>query len=184
MMTSDVMPTGGRLIVVGPARSGKSRWAEGVLSAEPAVDYVATSAVPADDPEWAQRVRIHRRRRPSHWRTVETTDLVGVLSHGTVPVLIDCLAVWLARAMDTADVWNDAPGSVDRVTGEIDRFLAALRTTGRRVVIVSNEVGAGVVPSERGTRCYRDLLGTLNAQVGAVCDEIWLCQVGVARRWR
>lgn len=176
-------PLGRRVIVVGPARSGKSRWAERSLAAEAAVDYVATSNVDADDPEWLERVRLHQERRPAHWRTRETRDIAAVLREPGAAVLVDCLAVWLARVMDEADVWSHASDALQRVDREIDELLDALTTTSRRVILVSNEVGAGVVPHGEGTRLYRDLLGTLNARVGAVCDEIWLCQVGVARRW-
>lgn len=176
---------GRRVLVVGPARSGKSHWAEERLSAERSVDYVATSEVPHDDDEWAERVRIHQARRPQHWRTIETVDLVELLERSeAAPLLVDCLAVWLARVMDAADVWSDAPGSVDRVHAVMDALVQAVSSTARRVIFVSNEVGAGLVPEGLGSRRYRDLLGTLNARVGAACDEIWLCQVGVAHRWK
>ncbi len=93
-------PAGGRrVLVLGGARSGKSTYAERLLAVEPAVDYVATSGERPDDPDWVQRVAEHRARRPATWRTLETTDIEGVLATPGPPVLVDCLALWLtARA--------------------------------------------------------------------------------------
>ncbi len=103
------MPT--RRLVTGGARSGKSSWAEQQLADRDRVDYVATSHWP-DDPDWAERVRLHRERRPASWSTIETIDLVSVLaSQDDAPVLIDCLGVWLTRVMDETGVWEQTPGA-------------------------------------------------------------------------
>jgi len=81
-----------RVLVLGGARSGKSSYAEGLLGRERSVEYVACGATPdGDDAEWAQRVALHRARRPVSWTTVETIDLVDILGSTGPPVLLDCL---------------------------------------------------------------------------------------------
>lgn len=184
---ADVTPlTRGRgsALVLGGARSGKSSWAEAQFLGREAVDYVATSEVPDDDPEWQERVALHRARRPSSWRTIETTDLAGVLRSGdTAPVMVDCLAVWLARMLDEVGAWEAADESWrDDLRVRVDDLTAAVAETTREVILVSNEVGSGVVPATASGRLYRDELGRLNAAVAAVVDEVWFCIAGIARR--
>ncbi|HEY0774549.1 MAG TPA: bifunctional adenosylcobinamide kinase/adenosylcobinamide-phosphate guanylyltransferase, partial [Nocardioidaceae bacterium] len=89
-----------RTLVIGGARSGKSREAERLLAAEPEVTYVATAYPLGTEDEWDDRVRRHRADRPAHWRTDETLDLVGLLSAPGEPLLVDCLTLWLTRVMD------------------------------------------------------------------------------------
>lgn len=176
----------GTTLVLGGARSGKSSWAESQFKDHEHVDYVATSLVPDDDPEWADRVELHRSRRPDGWRTIETLDVAPLLrDDDETPVLVDCLALWLARVLDDIDAW-EAPEEVWRPALEqrVAALVTAVQTTRREVVLVSNEVGSGVVPGTVSGRLYRDELGRLNARVAAACDELWLCVGGVARRWR
>ncbi len=176
----------GTTLVLGGARSGKSSWAESQFKDHEHVDYVATSLVPDDDPEWADRVELHRSRRPDGWRTIETLDVATLLrDDDDAPVLVDCLALWLARVLDDVDAW-EAPEEVWRPALEqrVAALVTAVQTTRREVVLVSNEVGSGVVPGTVSGRLYRDELGRLNARVAAACDELWLCVGGVARRWR
>ncbi|WP_256094425.1 bifunctional adenosylcobinamide kinase/adenosylcobinamide-phosphate guanylyltransferase [Tessaracoccus lapidicaptus] len=170
-------------LVLGGARSGKSSWAEAQLAGARDVDYVATSEVRDDDPEWAHRVALHRDRRPGSWRTVETIDLASVLDRDdAAPVLIDCAAVWLDRVLMAAGAWDDSPGWRERVEREVSRVADALRRTTREVIIVSNEVGSGVVPATPSGRLYRDELGRLNARLAEASREVWLCTAGIARR--
>ena len=99
-----------RTLILGGARSGKSVTAERLLASYGQVDYVATGAPPADtDPDWAARIRAHRKRRPATWRTQETLDVEKVLvppgaATGSLdaPVLVDCLSTWLARLMESS----------------------------------------------------------------------------------
>jgi adenosylcobinamide kinase / adenosylcobinamide-phosphate guanylyltransferase len=175
-----------RVLVLGGARSGKSATAERLLAVRDQVEYVATGAIPdAADPDWADRVRAHRQRRPAHWTTLETLDLERVLAGpGTAPVLVDCLSTWLARVMEQAGLWDGSPGAGEGIAHRVDGLLDAWRSTRRHVVAVSNEVGSGVVPGTASGVRFRDELGILNARFAAECEQVWLCTAGIARRLR
>lgn len=174
---------GGSAMVLGGARSGKSSWAEAQFLGREAVDYVATSEPRQDDPEWVERVALHRDRRPASWRTVETIDLPAVLgADEPAPVLIDCLALWLDRVLSACGAWDEAPGWRDDLEEKVAALVEAVRATRREVILVSNEVGSGIVPASASGRLYRDELGRLNARVAAAVAELWLCTAGVARR--
>jgi adenosylcobinamide kinase/adenosylcobinamide-phosphate guanylyltransferase len=177
-----------RVLVLGGARSGKSVTAERMLAGDAPVEYVACG-LPADDsdPAWAERVRLHRERRPAHWTTRETLDLESVLAGaGRVapPVLVDCLSTWLAGTMDECGLWTGAAGADKELADRVDGLLRAWRSTRRVVVAVSNEVGSGVVPGTVSGIRYRDELGRLNALIAAECEQVWLCTAGIARRLR
>jgi uroporphyrin-III C-methyltransferase/precorrin-2 dehydrogenase/sirohydrochlorin ferrochelatase len=176
---------GRRVLVLGGARSGKSAAAEGMLPGDGPVDYVATGTPPGSgDAEWDARVAEHRRRRPAHWRTVETLALAEVLAApGPAPVLVDCLTTWLARVMDDCGAWDGADGAA-ALAARTGQVLQAWRDTGRPVIAVSNEIGSGVVPGTASGRRFRDELGLLNARIAADSDEVWLCIAGIARRLR
>lgn len=170
-------------LVVGGARSGKSTWAEERLTPRGDVDYVATSLVPGDDPDWLERVRLHQDRRPGNWRTIETGDVAAVLlAEDAAPVLVDCVSVWLTRVLDEVGAWEGVDGWRPALTARVDGLMAAVRDTTREVVLVSNEVGSGVVPATPSGRLFRDELGRLNARLASECDEVWHCVVGIPRR--
>jgi adenosylcobinamide kinase/adenosylcobinamide-phosphate guanylyltransferase len=163
-----------------------------MLAGREHVDYVACG-MPADDadPSWAERVRLHQDRRPTHWTTLETLDLESVLSgadhspsrHAS-PVLVDCLSTWLAGVMDECGLWAGLDGADKELAARVDGLLHAWRSTRRVVVAVSNEVGSGVVPGTASGIRYRDELGRLNALVAADCEQVWLCTAGIPRRLR
>jgi adenosylcobinamide kinase/adenosylcobinamide-phosphate guanylyltransferase len=163
-----------RVLVTGGVRSGKSRHAEALLAAEPAVRYVAPGPV-RDDADWQARVAAHRARRPPHWTTLETGDLVAALTTEDA-VLVDCLGTWLTRLVDDAGMWDASmPDLAAYVDEQVDLALSVL---GGTVVLVSNEVGMGVVPEHRSGRVFRDLLGSVNQRFGAACDEVHLVVAG------
>lgn len=166
-----------RVLVTGGVRSGKSRHAEGLLAGEPAVTYVAPGPV-QDDADWAARVAAHRARRPASWTTLETGDLAAALATPG-PVLVDCLGTWLTRLVDDAALW-EAPAGVlaAHVEEHLDAAVDALHDHGEQVVLVTNEVGLGVVPEHRSGRLFRDLLGTVNQRFGAATDEVHLVVAG------
>jgi adenosylcobinamide kinase/adenosylcobinamide-phosphate guanylyltransferase len=181
-------PAGGRrVLVLGGARSGKSAAAESMLAEAPQVDYVATG-LPAKtgDAEWDERVREHQSRRPAGWRTLETCEVAEILAdrESAQPVLIDCLATWLARVMDDCGLWSSDPGANGRLSARTDLLVHAWEQTSRPAIAVSNEVGSGVVPATASGRKFRDELGWLNSRIAAASDEVWLCTAGIPRRLR
>ncbi|MCX5378756.1 bifunctional adenosylcobinamide kinase/adenosylcobinamide-phosphate guanylyltransferase [Streptomyces sp. NBC_00091] len=172
-----------RTLVLGGARSGKSFEAERRLAAFPEVIYVATGGTREGDAEWAQRVGLHRERRPATWRTLETCELVPLLEQAGPPLLIDCLALWLTDAMDRAGAWDDAvwaAGGRKELRERMEDLVAAVRACRRPVVLVSNEVGAGVVPATASGRRFRDELGRLNSRVAGECEHVLLVVAGQA----
>jgi adenosylcobinamide kinase/adenosylcobinamide-phosphate guanylyltransferase len=174
-----------RVLVLGGARSGKSSFAEQLLARERSVDYVACGLVPDDsDPEWADRVALHRDRRPPSWTTIDTVDLPAVLGRPGPPVLLDCLTTWLARVMDNCGVWSEHPDANTRLAAAVDEAVGAWAGSRRRVVGVSNEVGSGVVPATLSGRRFRDELGVLNARIAAASDRVWLVTAGLPQRLR
>ncbi|MGW6704890.1 bifunctional adenosylcobinamide kinase/adenosylcobinamide-phosphate guanylyltransferase [Streptomyces sp. NPDC054956] len=170
-----------RTLVLGGARSGKSYEAERRLTGFPEVVYVATGGTRDGDAEWAARVGLHRERRPSSWRTVETCELVPLLEEEGPPLLIDCLSLWLTDAMDRAGAWDDAVWAehgAKELRERTSALVAAVRATRRPVVLVSNEVGSGVVPATASGRRFRDELGRLNAEVAGECEHVLLAVAG------
>jgi adenosylcobinamide kinase/adenosylcobinamide-phosphate guanylyltransferase len=177
-----------RTLVLGGARSGKSAEAERRLAALPEVLYVATGGTRDGDADWADRVALHRERRPAGWRTLETRDLVPLLADASgPPLLIDCLGLWLTDVLDTEGAWDDEAwhnGAARRVRARADELAAAWRTTRRTAVAVSNEVGSGVVPATSSGRRFRDELGRLNATMASESDHVLLLVAGLPLRLR
>lgn len=173
----------GRVLVLGGARSGKSTWAEQQLLDREAC-YLATSFADPEDPEWMERIRLHRERRPAHWTTLETLDIAGELSKDGPPLLVDCLAVWMTRQLDAVGAWEERDGWEAALRERTAGLIDAVRASTREAILVSNEVGFGIVPATRAGRIFRDELGRLNAGVASVCDEVWLVLAGIPRRWQ
>jgi adenosylcobinamide kinase / adenosylcobinamide-phosphate guanylyltransferase len=163
-----------RVLVLGGARSGKSERAELRVAAEPAVTYVATGPSGDTDPDWATRVAAHRARRPAWWRTVETTDIAGVVAAAKGAVLIDGIGTWLAAVLDE-DGWDT--GKLD---GRITELTAAWRQANAYVVAVSDETGLGVIPETSAGRVFRDWLGRINQALAAESEEAELVVAGKA----
>jgi adenosylcobinamide kinase/adenosylcobinamide-phosphate guanylyltransferase len=179
--------SGRRVLVLGGARSGKSATAESMLASELAVDYVATGQLAgAGDAEWDRRVRDHQARRAPGWRTIESCAVAEVLTEpeASSPVLVDCLATWLAQVMDECGLWSGIPDADARLRDRTDDLVSAWEKTTRHVVAVSNEVGCGVVPPSPSGRRFRDELGWLNSRIAAASEEVWLCTAGIPRRLR
>ncbi|OMC00488.1 adenosylcobinamide kinase [Mycobacterium sp. NS-7484] len=167
-----------RTLVLGGVRSGKSVHAEGLLAGHSRVRYLAAGGPRHGDPEWAQRVRQHRARRPPEWHTVESSDVAGQLRTAQTPVLLDCLGTWLAARMDRHGCWDS--GQLVPVHDDIDEVVAAWRQCTVTAVAVSNEVGSGIVPDTASGRIFRDLLGMVNMRIAAECDDVLLMVAGVA----
>jgi len=166
-----------RLLVLGGTRSGKSAHAEQVAGSTGArVVYVATARRDADDTDFEQRIAAHRERRPGAWETVETVELVDVLrENADATVLVDDLGLWLTRRLDMTLGWTSGTADVE---ADVDRLVEAVRAHAGDVVLVSPEVGLGVVPESRSGRVFADLLGALNRRLAEVCDRAELVVAG------
>lgn len=170
-----------RTLVLGGTRSGKSGYAEDLLRDEPVVTYVATARRDPDDAEWEARIAAHVSRRPTRWVTVEPAragDLAALLvgaGSGDPPLLVDDLGAWLTGALDDIGAW-DGRGTVEHDVAEL---VEAVRRCTARLVLVSAEVGLGVVPETRSGRLFRDELGSLNASLAMACDEVLLLVAGI-----
>jgi adenosylcobinamide kinase / adenosylcobinamide-phosphate guanylyltransferase len=167
--------SGKSILVLGGARSGKSSYAESLSDdwAGPRV-YIATAQ--AFDDEMAARIKTHRNRRSDDWTTIETMfDLPGTLRDAVAEstfILIDCLTLWLTNLM-LAD--KDADQAVDAL-------LDALRSAPGTIVLVSNEVGSGIVPENALARRFRDLAGITNQRIAQAVDEVILVTAGLPMR--
>lgn len=170
-----------RTLITGGVRSGKSFHAESLVVAATDVTYVAPGPRPdADlDPDWAARVATHRDRRPEHWKTVETVDLERAIAMTDGTVLIDCLGTWVTALIGELDGWDK---TLDDWEPEfwlrVERAVQAMAAHAEDVVVVTNEVGWGVVPEHRSGRLFRDLLGKVNQRFALDCDEVLLVVAG------
>ena len=157
-------------LVLGGASSGKSAHAETLVSAMAGeAVYVATAQ--AHDAEMAARITAHRDRRGAGWATVEEPlDLAeAIFGAAGRPALVDCLTLWLSNLL-----------AADReIAAETERLLAALRESASPVVLVSNEVGLGIVPNNALARNFRDLQGGLNQAVAAAADRVVFVAAGL-----
>jgi adenosylcobinamide kinase/adenosylcobinamide-phosphate guanylyltransferase len=160
--------------LVGGARSGKSALAVRLASEwEGPVIFLATAEA-REDPELAARIARHRLERPAGWRTVEEPlDLFGELGRmpGRAFVVVDCLTLWAANALDSG--WSDE--DVERAAADT-AALAAGRAS--PTVVVSNEIGMGIVPETPLGRSFRDLLGRVNAVFADRADRACLVVAG------
>ena len=172
MVVVDLVP--GLVLVTGPSRSGKSRWAEYLVEQQSEVTYVATSAPRPKDALWLQRIVRHRERRPSHWKVVECgADLAGAMH--TIPnnqtLLIDALGGFTASHLDLdAREWFTLT----------DNLVQALRNRSQPVVMVIEETGWGVVPPTAIGGAFRDRQGELAQVLERYASASWLVVQGRA----
>jgi adenosylcobinamide kinase/adenosylcobinamide-phosphate guanylyltransferase len=164
-----------RALILGGARSGKSAFAERLASTLGGgrVLYVATALV-GDDGDLERRVRLHRERRPAGWGTLEIGDLDEVL---------DAAQSWDAVLLDSLTLWVSARhGDEEETLRVFDRFLEGAEALAAPLVLVSDEVGLGVVPESGAGRTFRDTLGLVNQRAAAAAAEVHLCVAGVGLR--
>ncbi len=187
-MGKDLINLGRLIMVTGGARSGKSTFAER-LAAEAGnnVLYVATAI--AFDDEMKERIRKHRDQRPSHWQTVEAyknldETLTPALA-GKSAVLLDCMTVMISNimleaGMDWESISVDTVREVEaNVRSEIEKLLDVVRKNDQLFIIVTNELGMGVVPPTVLGRAIRDIAGRMNQLVAKEADEVYLCVSGI-----
>jgi adenosylcobinamide kinase / adenosylcobinamide-phosphate guanylyltransferase len=179
------MVAGEIMLILGGARSGKSRLAEEkALDAGGTAAYIATAAV--YDEEMAHRVNLHQVRRPPHWITIEEErDLVGALER--VPpdartVIVDCLTLWLTNLLLDGYEQGISAEALDKleisIRFELERFCHTARRKPFQTILVANEVGCGIVPEPPLGRIFRDLAGRVNQQAAAAADCVYFVVAG------
>jgi adenosylcobinamide kinase/adenosylcobinamide-phosphate guanylyltransferase len=163
-------------LVLGGVRSGKSRYAHSLAEQHARVTFIAT-AERRDDEEMQRKIERHRAERPAHWSTIEeplqlahAIQSAGVLSDA---ILVDCLTFYAANLLEAHG--EDALA----LRHETERLCAALHTARCGVILVSNEVGSGVVPAYASGRRFRDVLGELNQGVAAAANTVVLMVAGL-----
>lgn len=169
-------------LVIGGARSGKSAYAQRLAeeSGRPVL-YVATAT--AGDEEMAERIARHRAARPTHWRTLEIPMNIGPALEATIAggevVLLDCLTMLVSNLMMDEGEGATADRLEARVVEELEALLKVCRTREAQLIVVSNEVGMGLVPPYPMGRVYRDVLGRANQWLAARSDRVVLMVAGI-----
>ncbi|HAA75830.1 TPA: bifunctional adenosylcobinamide kinase/adenosylcobinamide-phosphate guanylyltransferase [Candidatus Latescibacteria bacterium] len=166
-------------LVTGGARSGKSRHAQDLAeSVEGPRTYIATC--PALDVEMRSRIERHRNDREDRgWTTIEEeTDLIGVLNRTEGTVLIDCLTLWISNLMYHAEQ-TEASVSEDGIAQKAGLLCEAARARSGATILVTNEVGLGVVPAHASGRLFRDLAGRCNQVVAASASQVVMLVSGI-----
>jgi len=183
-------------LVLGGVRSGKSRWAQRLAQQTERVGYIAT-ALPIDA-EMQQKIRRHQQDRPAHWTVfeepIEVANVIIDHAHHFDTLLVDCLTIFVANILIAAEhepalniasqpALNIASQPALNIASQLDQRIAALlhalQTAAAPVVLVSNEVGSGVVPANPLGRNYRDALGEMNQRVAAIADNVVLMIAGL-----
>jgi len=173
------------ILVLGGARSGKSAWAEQEARASGKhVVYIATGS--AGDAEMAARIALHRQQRPAQWLTVEEPLALGAaIQQWSTPgrlVLVDCLTLWLSNLMFSAGGEFNETGPLELpecVARERAALLSALALAGDQVILVSNELGMGIVPYGALSRAFADEAGRLNQAVAQACPTVAMIIAGL-----
>ena len=166
-------------LILGGARSGKSRLAQRLAAPAGRVVYIAT-AQRNQDPEMGARIERHCASRPDSWQTIEEslalTDALERAANEADAILIDCLTIWLSNLF-----WqrrDDPPSNIEAcIREELDKIAAAARRT--HVILVSNELGSGTVPESALTRAFRDTQGFLNQWAAELADQVILTVAGL-----
>jgi adenosylcobinamide kinase/adenosylcobinamide-phosphate guanylyltransferase len=166
-------------LILGGARSGKSRLAQRLASTWQRVTYVATAEC-AGDAEMEARISRHRADRPAEWKTVEEPLSLDAAVEQAVAdadvVLVDCLTVWVSNLLYRHR--DDPPDELEmRAREQVQRLAIAARRG--RVILVSNEVGSGIVPESEVARAFRDLQGLVNQWAAEAADEVLLVVAGL-----
>lgn len=172
-----VLLAGQSALVTGGARSGKSRFAERLAGCFQEVVYLATAE--ALDQEMLRRIETHQRYRPTHWTTVEEPlSIVPRLTEAASAcdlVLLDCITLWISNLLGQER-------SDRQIEAEIEELAQWVERQPARLVLVTNEVGAGIVPANALSRRFRDLTGLANQRLAAACDHVYWLVAGIPNR--
>lgn len=155
------------ILVTGAASSGKSEWAEILATeTEKSVIYIATARMDETDPEWLAKIDKHRLRRPANWKTITApVELVEAIKNQSALscLLVDSLGTWVANLLDLdRDSWENKVIDLVKSLEEIEADL----------ILVAEETGWGIVPAYRSGRLFRERLGALVRQIGAIADRV------------
>jgi adenosylcobinamide kinase/adenosylcobinamide-phosphate guanylyltransferase len=170
------------ILITGGARSGKSRLAQELaVKAGGQVLFVATAE--AGDEEMKRRIEAHRKSRPTGWETLEITTHIGSqITKNTgkaKTVIIDCITLLINNVFQQYEE-NADPALLEKaVAAEIQELLDCIQHTKADFIIVTNEVGLGIIPGDKVSRLYRDLLGTANRMLAENVDEVCLMIAGI-----
>jgi adenosylcobinamide kinase/adenosylcobinamide-phosphate guanylyltransferase len=175
----------GRLILIlGGSRSGKSAYAQRLAQELGAEKVLFVATAEAGDEEMAQRIARHRQSRPAAWQTAEAPRHVGEVIHASLGnatgVLVDCLTLLVSNAMLSLGLAPDLVRAETVVQEEIKALLQVCQTSTATCIVVSNEVGLGLVPDTPLGRVYRDLLGQANQALAAQAQAVYLMVAGLA----
>jgi adenosylcobinamide kinase / adenosylcobinamide-phosphate guanylyltransferase len=168
-------------LILGGARSGKSSLAlQRAASSGKRVLFIATAT--ASDEEMRERIARHRAERPVEWRTLEAPIRVAAALREAPRdafVIVDCLTLWLANVLFPIDGGANVCADAAAFERERDALLSAVRQAACEAVLVSNEVGLGIVPDNAVARRFRDEQGRLNQQLAALCERVTLVVAGI-----
>ena len=171
------------MLVLGGARSGKSAYAQRLAQALGGEQVLFVATAEAGDEEMARRIARHQQARPAAWRTVEAPLAVAQTlhaSHGTARVvLVDCLSLLVSNVLMPLGDPLDLEAAEGALRQEVDRLLNLAQTSPATWIVVSNEVGLGLVPETPLGRVYRDLLGQANQTFAACAQAVYLLVAGL-----
>ncbi|MDV7022711.1 bifunctional adenosylcobinamide kinase/adenosylcobinamide-phosphate guanylyltransferase [Atlantibacter subterranea] len=175
------------ILITGGARSGKSRHGERLVQGmAERVLYIATSMI--FDDEMAERIKHHQLSRPAHWRTVEAwRDVPAVITPENDPqeaILLECITTLISNLLfdfvgDTPEESWDYVAIEAHIDAHITQLLAACAACPSPVVLVTNEVGMGIVPENRLARHFRDIAGRVNQRLAEQAEQVWLVVSGI-----
>lgn len=169
-------------LIIGGARSGKSSYAQ-ELALKSGRDVLFVATAEAGDEDMKRRIEKHRQARPATWQTLEVTNHVGSRISRNIgkakTVIIDCITLLVSNIFQQHDEDTDADIIEKGVTAEIEELVECIDGVGASFILVTNEVGLGLVPAERVSRLYRDLLGRANQRLAQHADEVILMVAGI-----
>jgi adenosylcobinamide kinase/adenosylcobinamide-phosphate guanylyltransferase len=174
------------ILITGGARSGKSHFAQELARGfEEQVLFVATAE--AGDEEMRQRIEKHKEERPADWDTLEANQCVGdrIIKRGSESgvIIVDCITLLVSNILgqycDQNGNLTDTLLVEEKITSEVASLIECMRLTDASFIIVTNEVGLGLVPASGLGRLYRDLLGKANQQLAEVADEVYFMTAGL-----
>jgi adenosylcobinamide kinase/adenosylcobinamide-phosphate guanylyltransferase len=173
------------ILLTGGARSGKSKKAQELaIKASGPVLVVATAT--AGDEEMQERIEMHRKSRPKEWKTLEVTMQVGSQIAKNIgdakTVIVDCITLLVNNIFDHFGENAESKEVEKAVTTEIEQLINCMKKSRANFIIVTNEVGLGIVPGDKVSRLYRDLLGKANQMLAANVDEVYFMVAGIPLR--